>query len=433
MRPTTSRRGALFAALALLPSAAHADGDPSKCSAVDVDASWVSSQVDLSGDTGYLPQGFAAQLRLSGRLASESSVASGVRANACWDGGKMSVAVDGRAGSGWMDVAYGAQVQVFAKIDTTILGQRIFWEGQIPLPVIPDDLLIASGGYFDPKVNGAWYVSDATDPVTLLSTDLIGDLIGIIGISGGLRIAATASMQTTYTMGNVQLGDASGAGPFELAAPSGGYGAALELPLSIAGNMHYAPALRFGLRFDVKILGVRVVDWELAGVGMNLPGLDRQLTLTSEAPAHIGLPVLDGIGEGARIDFASSATQALLVRNKGERDLLISIANAPAGVTVDGELTIAAGKDAQLRITAADVNQVAGGATLALATNDPDHPTLDVALGADIGGTDPGMVEEPAEAGGCSSGGGAGGWAGLVLVLVALGLRRTLAPCLRRR
>jgi hypothetical protein len=208
-----------------------------------------------------------------------------------------------------------------------------------------------------------------------------------------------------------------------IARPSAGFGTALELPTSIDGVIRYAPRLTFDVRFDVKILGYRVVDWQLFSVPMNLPGIDRPVSLKADAPAHLGLPALDGVGDGARLDFSAGSMQELVIRNRGERALIITPSVVPVGVTVQ-PLTIAPGKDGHLKVTVPDPSALGTSAqTLGLATNDPDRPTLDVALGVDIGGTDPGAVDD-AEGGGCHTGGGSIGWLFALGFVVVLRRRR---------
>jgi uncharacterized protein (TIGR03382 family) len=277
----------------------------------------------------------------------------------------------------------------------------------------------------DAQVDAA--VSDGTAPITVLSSDVIGDLIGIIGISGGLRVTVTPSMVTSYRSTTGHLGAASATSATQMlsiARPNAGFDDALELPVSLDGVVRYAPTLTFGARFDVKVFGIRVVDWELFAVPMTLPALERAVAMTSETPAHFALPVLDGVGEGARIDFASGPTQVLAIRNRGELALTIDPASVPPGISVEA-INIAPGASAELRVTASDAAFSEGSKTLLLATSDPDHAQLSIELGREVGGTDPGMVEEPAEAGGCSTSGGTGSLVIGLAMLLLVRRRRT--------
>jgi hypothetical protein len=116
---------------------------------------------------------------------------------------------------------------------------------------------------------------------------------------------------------------------------------------------------------------------------------------------------------------AAERTRDRRDRNRGERSLSIMPEKIPAGVLL-APITIEPGRDARLRVTA-PASALADMQIMTLSSNDPDHPTLDVALGVDIGGTDPGTVDEPtAEAGGCHTGGGAVGWMFALGLLVAL-------------
>lgn len=408
----------------LLGSATPASAAP--CSASDVDLAWAGTDLaEVSGDTGWFPSGFAAQLRLTGRVAGETAVSSGARAQACW-GPAMTATVDARRDTGYLDVAYGAEVHLYAKIDTSILGKAIYWEGELPIPYIPRDLMIAGQTPFDLSLDGQVdaQVSDSTAPVTILSSNVIGDLIGIFGISGGLRVTVTPSMVTTYHSTAAHLGEATvGSDGVTIGRPADGFGPALELPVAIDGVVTYRPTITVGARFDVKILGYRVVDWELFGIPVNLPSLDRPMTLTADTPAHLGLPVLDGIGEGARMDFASGPTQTIEIANRGELELAVTPATLPAGITA-APLAVPPGGRATLEVTAADGAFAAGSSTLRLATSDPDHAEIAIQLGRDVGGTDPGMVDEPPSEGGCSTGGSPSAWWAIGFAVVGLARRR---------
>lgn len=408
----------------LLLDAAPASAAP--CSSAEVDLAWAGTDfAEISGDTGWFPSNYAAQLRLTGRVVGETAVGAGARADACWTQ-SMTATVDARRDSGWLDVAYGAEMHLYAKIDTSILGNAIYWEGEIPLPYIPRDLLLAGQTTFDPSLDGQpdAQVSDGTAPITLLSSDVIGDLIGVFGISGGLRVTVTPSMVTSYRSNQLHLGNATAATPTQsimIPRPNVGFDEALELPMSMDGLITYRPTLTFNARFDVKILGYRVVDWNLFGIPLNLPALERPMTLTSETPAHFALPVLEGIGEGARMDFAGNATQSIEIRNRGEKELTLDPASLPPGISA-ATLTVPPGGKAMLQVTAAETAFDEGSATLRLASSDPDHAEVAIILGKDVGGTDPGMVEEPAE-GGCT----AGGSGSLLVGLGLIALRRRQA------
>jgi hypothetical protein len=401
-----------FLALPLLTVSAPAFADD-RCATGDVDLAWQGTDLaQISGDTGWFPSGYAGQLRLTGRIAGETAVNAGLTAKACWDGEQMSATAAGRAGTGYLDVAYGAETHLYAKIDTSILGKSIYWEGEIPMLGLPNDLLVGGTTKFDPAVGATSSVYDTTSPITLLSTDVIGDLIGITGISGGLRITVTGAMTTSYTP------TAMAPNGVAMAPGANGYGGAVDVPASVDGVVHYAPQLVFGAAFDVKILGIRVVNWQFASVGLPLPGLDRPMQLTAGAPAHVGLPDLDGLGAGARIDFASGPTQELTLRNRGEAPLVVDATGLPSGITVE-KLTIPPGADGKLRVTAAD-GSLATMQTITVSTNDPDRHTASLDLGKDVGGTDPG--DSPEDAAAKSSGCSAASDASLGTLLLVVGV-----------
>ena len=419
-------------ALAALATAGAAHAEPYRCSTADADLAFDGVDVaELTGDTGWFPSGYAAQVRIAGRVAGQTFVAMGLQPTLCWDGGgeRMTATLPGRAGTGLLDVAYGAEVHLYGHIDTTVLGIHVFWEGEIPIPFIPEDLILADTGAFDPALGDSASVYDTTDPIPLLSTDVIGALISITGISGGLYLDVSGAMATTYAPNAMTAGDASittAGGSAEVPRPDPGWGPAVELPLGVDGLVRYEPSLIFTIGLDIKIFGIRVVDYQLFGVPLALPAIDRRVAMAGGA--HVPLPELAALGEGARIDFATGPTQELAIANRGEAPLSIEVAAAPPGITTDPIATLAAGAESRLRVTASAEAMTAGTlGPLVLATSDPDHPTLSVALGVDVGGSDQGDPIDPEPSAGCAAGGGDGG---MILVLV-LGL--SLTGCTRRR
>ncbi len=417
-------------AIALLLASGTASADVDRCATGDTDLAWTGTDLaQISGDTGWFPSGYVAQLRLTGRVVGETAVATGLRAKACWTGDKMQATLEGRAGKGWLDIAYGAQVSLSGRIHTSVLGKAIDWEGNIPLPYIPMDLLIAGQTTFDPSMDATQlaHVSDSTAPITLLSTDVIGDYISIIGISGGLRISVTPSMITSFHMKKATVAGGTIDAPTDKVTLSSdgprGFGPAIEVPIAAEGVVRYEPALAFNAGLYVSILGYRIVDWQLFSIPMSLPAFDRTLKLTGDS-ARLPLPVLEGIGEGARMDFASGTVQELRVKNLGEAPLAIEPTQVPSGALVS-RLDLPPGGEDVLKVFVADDAAFAGGPVdVVLATNDPDRGSIKIQLGKEVGGTDPGVPPEQAESSGCSAGGGTGLGAGFLVGLLIAGRRR---------
>lgn len=408
----------LLALLAVaIPATATADVD--RCANGDTDLAYTGTDfVEISGDTGWFPQGSVAQLRLGAKVAGHTIVAAGASARACWDT-EMRAGFLGRGGTGYLDVAYGAEVTLKARIHTRVLGRDINWEGNIPLPY--SDLLLAGETAFDPAFGHRVQVSDVTSSIPLLSTDIIGDLISITGISGGLHLRATPAMTTSFTLTKAKLAGDTVDSVEDAITLDGPFGAGKDVAMQAEGLVRYAPSLAFGVSFDVKIFGISVVDWTIATVTMPLPATERTVKLTGD-DARIPLPVLDGIGDGARMDFASGTVQELRVENPGEGTL--SLEPKAAGRALISRLDIPPGGEGLLQVfVAAPAAFDAGPFTVVLATNDPDRGDVALQLGREVGGTDPGTPPSDGTAGGCAAGGGTPG----ILVLLgflALGKRR---------
>jgi hypothetical protein len=403
-----------------------ANADVNRCSSAPADLAYDGSLFqDMTGDTGWVPSGSAAQVRLTGRLAGETKVAMGLSPTMCWPN-NIQLTAPGRAGTGMLDFAYGGELHLFAQIHTSILGESIDWSGEIPVPIVPTDLMLANTQAFDPTLlpgaaNDHVQASDTTSPITVLNTDVIGDYIDIVGISGGLHVDVTGAMTTSYRTNSVVIRGASieqADGQATTSAPRDGFWAAETTPISALGTVTYAPSLVFTIAFDIKILGVRVVNYTLASVTMPLPSVDSDITL-SAADANIPLPKAAPLA-GAQVDFATGSSQPLAIQNLGEAPLMIEATTPPVGVTA-APLTIAPGQTGNLVITATADAFAAGSAQLVVATNDPGQPSIDITLGTDIGGTsttDP----EGVSGGGCNA--GRGGGLAVGLALLALTRRR---------
>jgi hypothetical protein len=412
--------------LALAIAVPTARADVNRCAQADTDLAWAGTDItELGGDTGWFPSGFVAQLRLQAHVLGHTAVSSGYRAKGCWDE-QMEASLAGTPGSGYFDVAYGADLSLTARIHTSILGQSINWEGNIPIPYIPEDLLIAGTKTFDPRLatTTAATVTDTTDAVNVISTDVISQFISLGGISGGLYVSVRGGMTTTYRAKSTMLSGSAVDAITDLvsmARPTSGFHSTLSVPVAVDGVVKYQPKLTFAAGFNVKIFGIQVVNWEIASVPMTLPSIERTLKLSGD-PAVLLLPEMDGIGDGARMDFSAASTQSLRVKNLGQGPLEVVPASLPAGVTA-APLTLAAGAEGELRVTIADGALASGSAMLQIQTNDPDRPTASVELGIEVGGTDPG--EPPVigeDDGGCSTGGGQG--AGLLVLSLGFVLIR---------
>lgn len=414
-----------ISAVVLTAAPAYAD-ELNKCATADTSHMFDGNDaVDLSGDTGWFPSGYVAQLRLTAQVAGHTNVNVGYRANACWDK-EMNATLAGVPGSGYIDVAYGAELALYGRIKTTVLGYNIDWEGPIDIPYIPEDLLLARAGYFNPRLDTfGVYVQDTTDPINVLSTDTLASVISLGGISGGLYISVQGGMTTTYRAKNVTLdGSQVDAETDQVGVdqPSGGFHSTASLPVTVEGTVHYQPQLVFAAGFNVKIFGVQVVNWQFGSIAMSLPAIDRSIKLTDDHAIE-KLPELDGIGDGARMDFQSATTQFLHVRNTGEAPLQLFPQPGADGVQV-APITIAPKDEGDLSVIVSEGALANGSTTLQIATNDPDRPLVSVELGMDVGGTDPGMPPEiNPDNGGCSTGGGQGVGA-LAFVLLAVTRRR---------
>jgi len=269
------------------------------------------------------------------------------------------------------------------------------------------------GGEVD-QVSG----SDTTSPLKLIGTDLIGNYIGITGISGGLHLDAVGALTTTYRTTKITVADApieTATGSVTVVTPGDGFGGSLALPVAATGTLRYAPALTFNVGFNVKILGITVVNFNLFSMTVPLPAINQTIDLAGDG-AKLPLPKANALA-GAQVDFSVGARQTLAIHNTGTAPLMIEPTSLPAGVTAE-TITIAPGSDAAYAVEAAASALASGTAELVLATNDPNQSSVTVKLGRDIGGTGlPG--DDSGESSGCNAR-SAGDARSLAVVLLAL-------------
>ena len=406
----------IIAGLLLLASTT-AQADVTRCSDIPADVAYDATDLpEATGDTGWFPSDSDVQLRITGQMIGETHVGMGLQPTACWTAsGDMMVTARPREATGVLSSQYGADVHLYGQVHTSVLGYDIDWSGELPVPYI-GDLLIAGTAAFDPAFAPV-SVSDQTNPITILSTNLLSSIIDITGISGGLALQVKGAMMTTYQTTSIALAGGTITGdtaPVALAAPDTGYGPTLAATPTVSGVVTYAPSLVFDVSVNVSILHVSVVNYELFDVSLPLPSFDRQVTLTG-AGAAIPLPKLGSVPDA--LGFASGGSQTLHVTNTGAAPLMIAQVSAPTGVSV-AAVTIAPGGEGDVVVAATDITML-DTSPLVLETNDPSHGSITIALSSTADGE---MDEQPVgHAGGCSTGGTA---SPLALLAVALLLRR---------
>jgi hypothetical protein len=413
----------------LIASSTPALADVTRCSGatanVAFDAGDLGALSNLSGDTGWFPDDSPVQIRLAGQVDGSTHVGMQLQPVACWaPDGTMTLTVQPARGTGSLTSQYGTAVQLYARIHTTVLWETVDWEGQIPVPYI-GDLLLAGQTAFDPIAlpdSPTTYaqVSDATNPITVLSSNELSAIIDVTGISGGLALEVEGQMSTTYWTNDVsvvgsQLTSASGTAPV-----AGPFGAQLPTRLAVDGTVEYSPALDFILAFQVRILGISVVNLQLANIVLPLPSFDRDVQLTTEGDVAVPLPQLGNVP--ATLGFGSAASATLHLSNSGAAPLMVEQVAGPAFAP----LTIAPGAAADVVVPASTAPD------LVLATNDPTNPQLTIALSASSSG----QIDQPPADGagddshaGCSAGGSS--TPVMVLLVVAFVIARSRLRCLR--
>jgi hypothetical protein len=237
-------------------------------------------------------------------------------------------------------------------------------------------------------------VTDATDTVTALSVSLdsvIGSVAGAV-VDGGLTLGLRGELAAAYEGERIDVirSEVPGAPSVPIAthldraivaAPSPmGYGAAEDLAIRPRGRLTYTGTLVAEPTVFVELVGRR---FELARFEFPIPLVDTSSEPAFEAaPVHVPLPdvatVDDALAFG-RVSIGSRTSGTVRVRNDGEAELWVRpIAPEPPFELAADELRLPPRSERMVPVSFAPVRAGVVSGLVALATNDPDRPTVTV-------------------------------------------------------
>ncbi len=379
---------------------------------------------DLMFDSGWVPPSSPIQLRIVFFIGGNTEVEMGGTVVTSWPA-PLTVAVPGRAGTGRLSMAYGIELAVMLRFDIEVGGIRYTWSGDIPIPGLPDDLLMAAEAGFDPflllpSMPRPVTIEDETDPVPVLRYDALGSLISIPGVGGGIELTLQGDLRVGYQSDRVVVGDAmpiveEGASTVAGPDPGGdGFGAAKDVVVHPEGTLFYDGVIRAAPTLYLTFAGSRR-EYPLTEIPIPVADVDSNVVF-DERTVHVPLP--DADVSPRAIDFgtvvAGAEAEALLtVANDGEAPLEVSVRTPAAPFAVE-PASLAVPPSSEARITVRYAPVMAGGdaAMLFLETNDPDESLLVVRLSGEATGAEfpVGDAGPPPDAGpgGVSDEGGCG-------------------------
>lgn len=368
------------------------------CSASDVDWHSENSLFDsVDWDTGWVPAGSPIQLRFGLVIAGETMVDLGGTVVGSWPPA-IAVGVHGRPGAGLLTMNYGFELIAMLRFDVEVAGIRYDWEGDIPIPFIPEDLRLAGEAVFDPFLlpgveERPVVIADETDPVRVLWYDALSSIIPIPGVGGGFLVAAQAELETSYQTERIEVeGGLPIVGEDELTRldpPSvedpdaeGGYGAELEVTAHPVGSLSYDGRVLIIPELYLEVVGTRF-DYPLAEIPINLVDLEEEVIFDDET---VELPLPDVDVQPARLDLGwgyleAVTSQPLVLLNNGNAPLVVEAVTETGPFTMEPAYTVLDPHSTE-RVSIRFRPEIEGlqSVMFELATNDPDEPSILVLL-----------------------------------------------------
>lgn len=378
------------------------------CHRADIDFAHLDMRLpSVSLDTGWVPSSSPIQVRFALFFMGETEVTLGGTLATYWPFG-LSMATPGRAGQGHLRMSWGIEIVARMRFSATIAGVRYEWEGDIPF--VPfRDLRLIDDTTFDPFVlPGATprpvVIRDTTEMISLFTVGLSSIIGGSIpGIDGGFAVTARGDLATSYQTDRILIDDARGPVDREGAVvqywpPSGGFGASEDVVVRPQGTISYEGDVVLRPNVYVELLGRR---FELVGIDVPVP-IVRTSTATAFDPATVHVPLPDITVTPTNLDagtlyLGDVSDQTLVVRNRGEAELTVSVAALPDTLLPSSTmLAIPPSSERALVLTLAPDMAGPFAQTLTLHTNDPDQPIVRIPVTAEVIAPDAGVLRADA-------------------------------------
>jgi hypothetical protein len=401
---------------------------------------------DVMLDTGWIPASSPIQLRFGVAIGGSTEIDQSGALRFSWPDA-MSETITGVPGTGRIAINYGIEIIARLRFDIEVAGIRYRWEGDIPIPSIPEDLRMAGETVFDPFAFAPAArpaISDTTDEIEVIRYDALGGLISIPGVGGGINVVVVGELEAEYATLRLVVADAPpilGEGAMTLITPAAEFGPALDSISHPEGTLHHRGQVILRPALYLSFAGTRET-FPIVEIPIPIVDADADV-IFGDRTTHVPLPDIE---TESAIDFGLVAAgvrneRLLTVTNSGEAELVLSELVAGGDfASVRPTLNVPPHSTARVAIGFYSLTGGPHESVLRLETNDPDEPTIEISLTALIEGTefpptDGGIVTRP-DAGPTSSGpldeGGCGCDAGAGTNALAFALL-LLIPVFRRR
>ena len=402
-------------------TAASARADNPACASnaracLGVDADWAYNESAFDGvdlDSGWMPEGADIQIRLGLMISGETNVTLGGHPTVQWPDG-IEFSVPGRPRTGVLQFDYGMTIIARLRINIEIEGESISWEGNIPIPRVPNDLACSATVNFEPMMlDGASgrpvTGSDDTGLFNFINFPLTSEIIPISSfiVSGGFGLTLQAGLETTYQTDRFVVSDAA---PITtenmttLVSPSNGdtnFGAMKTIIAHPEGTLTYNTTLYVIPNIYISIL-THHFPLNLAMIPFNI---DNHTTNAVFPDQSFDVPLPDVAVSVASIDFGtvdngSTNVRPVVITNNGLADLTIVSYGPSAPFSMSNDpITITPGAEQTLLISFAPTSDGISADSIVFETNDPDSPLLTLNLSGAAVEPDGGVDEFPGDGG----------------------------------
>ena len=379
-------------------------------------------------DTGWIPKNVPElQVRFVVRIPNDTTVKLGGNFQTTWPDA-LTIATPGDRFSGLLSFDYGLVVQALGKVDVTLLGYHIFWQGNLPyLPNI--DFHLLGKQTFDSWAFEPVRAQAFTAKVNLFNLNILG-LVGVPSeiAEGGVGLNIKGEMRADYNTDRIVVSPSIVPITTENGTTIGNFlgGPWVEYDVHPEGTIVYDGILHLIADFyvKVKVFGGTLTEFRFDAYDYPLSlsdivghaFIDRMVF--DSVRVHVPLPdipqVQETIVDIGEVEVGDSKKITVTLPNNGEGKarLVGTIPDEDAAhfKVLSSAVVIEPGQtgDVNVRFTPAKIGALS--TKLTLSTNDPDLPVQEILLrgnGVQLGPPDYG--EEEPGAGGNGAGGGSHG------------------------
>lgn len=349
-----------------------------------------SGLMGVDFDSNWLPGGSPLQVRATLHLGGQSAVRLVANEGVSYPPA-VRAAFDGQPG-GYVSIDYGFSIHFYFRFNVLGIG----WEGEIPIPFIPNDLALNATSTFDDLVlAGAAHrpivASDVTSRVRVASYDLGAFLAGLV--SGGVALDLQGMLSATYNTQRISVDHAlvpitSETGVTTVYPASGNnYGASINVVSHAEGSITHVGAVHVLPTAFVGILG-QGFSLDIADLPFNLISTTTNIRFPDVSRV---IPLPDLRVEVARVEFGEvlmgdQPTKSLIVYNDGDApmDLEVILSSSIFGLASTGTLSLAPHSSIDLQPSLHAIGPGNYAQSVVIRSNDPDYAMRTVTLAGKV-------------------------------------------------